>query len=215
MNKPLKQTQVILVMIAILLISQPSMAAMTIDHLLKQYSKSDIVHTLNNELETMKVTILVNGHLQLMARPNPELITERTVKIDLKRLNITVDEFAEILDQHIAANKKRVESHKQAKKRFSALPPYQAPKQQIFKAVSGIEADKAFVGAKGILKQRLKDPDSLQIIKQLTFFGDKNDQLIIVALHYRAKNSFGGYSVEMATIHCRRGTYDCMFISSK
>lgn len=46
------------------------------------------------------------------------------------------------------------------------------------------------------VKKRLKDPDSYEHIESR--YNDKGDHLV-VSLQYRAKNSFGGYSLEYVT----------------
>lgn len=47
-----------------------------------------------------------------------------------------------------------------------------------------------------LVKANLKDPDSYQHIK--TTYRDSGSDAILVEMHYRAKNSFGGYVVDRA-----------------
>jgi len=50
------------------------------------------------------------------------------------------------------------------------------------------------------IKKRLKDPGSYEHIE--TRFGDKGDHVLVITT-YRARNSFGGYTVESVTAKAR------------
>ncbi len=83
-------------------------------------------------------------------------------------------------------------------------PPAKTPKQIILES---IETNRSYNGAyiplQNFVKKNLKDPKSYEHIKTETYYRyDKEGNLtntITVNMEYRAKNSFGGYVVEVVS----------------
>lgn len=106
-------------------------AAATPQELIDRYEKWRVANVLHGYSQN-GITIDFKGKKSRVLHPDPDYVTVETIAIDLKRLNVPMDEFQQKLETSLKQSKRKQKQEERMKEHFNQLSSQNSSKTDVY-----------------------------------------------------------------------------------